>query len=389
MGFRYLVLGAGRQGQAGAYDLALRGEAEEVWLVDAREDAAQAGAERLNSLLGKGLVVPHVADAGDLAQVERLLYEMDGLLSAVPYRYNLALTQAAIASGTSMVDLGGHTGIVRRQLELDELAREAGVTVVPDCGMGPGMNITLALYAMSLLEEAEEVRIYDGGLPQRPEPPWNYSLLFNVEGLINEYDGEAFFIREGELTAVPALSGLEELEIPPLGRLEAFVTSGGLSTMPWTHRGKLRVLENKTLRYPGHCLMVRGLREAGLFSQEPVQVGECELKPRALLARLWEERLPRDKEDVCVIHVRARGKQDGIPAEARVQLVDYFDGSTGFSAMEKLTGWHASIVLQLAVREEIPLGVIPIERALSPHTFLAQAKARRWAIVHSLSLAGS
>jgi lysine 6-dehydrogenase len=192
MGYRYLVLGAGRQGVAAAYDLALRGEAEVVVLADVREETARMGAARVNSLLGREVVRPQVADAGDLLQVKRLLTEADGLLSAVPYRFNLALTEAAIASGSHMVDLGGHTGIVRRQLELDGPARRAGVTVVPDCGMGPGMNITLALYAMSLLDEAEEVRIYDGGLPQRPEPPWNYSLLFHVEGLINEYDGEAF-----------------------------------------------------------------------------------------------------------------------------------------------------------------------------------------------------
>jgi lysine 6-dehydrogenase len=370
---------------AAAYDLALRGEAEVVVLADVREETARMGAARVNSLLGREVVRPQVADAGDLLQVKRLLTEADGLLSAVPYRFNLALTEAAIASGSHMVDLGGHTGIVRRQLELDGPARRAGVTVVPDCGMGPGMNITLALYAMSLLDEAEEVRIYDGGLPQRPEPPWNYSLLFHVEGLINEYDGEAFFIRDGELTPVPALSELEELELPPLGRLEAFITSGGLSTMPWSYRGKLKVLENKTLRYPGHCLMVRGLREAGLFSQEPLQVGGCELSPRALLARLWEERLPQDKEDVCLIHVRVRGKRGGDPAEARVQLVDYFDGGTGFSAMEKLTGWHAALVLGLAVRGELPAGVIPIDRALSGERFLSAATHRGWEIGCSIS----
>ena len=105
MGFQYLVLGAGRQGVAAAYDLALRGEAEAVLLADAVKEAARAGAERLNSLLGKELVIPQVADAGDTAQLMRLLSGVDGLLSAVPYRYNLALTQAAIATRTHMVCL--------------------------------------------------------------------------------------------------------------------------------------------------------------------------------------------------------------------------------------------------------------------------------------------
>ena len=153
---------------AAAYDLALRGEAERVLLADAREEAAEAA--RLNALLGEELVVPQMVDAGNTAQLVRPLSGVEGLLSAVPYRFNLSLTQVAIATGTHMVDLGGHTGIVRAQLRFDRAAEEVGVTVVPDCGMGPGMNITLALHAMSLLDEAEEVRIYAGGLPQDPAP---------------------------------------------------------------------------------------------------------------------------------------------------------------------------------------------------------------------------
>jgi len=383
--YRYVVLGAGRQGAAAAHDLALHGEAEAVILADANPQAAESGATRVNRLLGKELVRPAVADAGDIRSVTELLRKADGLLSAVPYRFNLALTQAAIGTHTHMVDLGGHTGIVRQQLALDREAKDAGVAVVPDCGMGPGMNVTLALYAMSLLDEAEEVRIYDGGLPQVPKPPWNYALFFNACGLINEYDGEAYFIRDGKVTPVPALSELEEVEIPPLGALEAFVTSGGLSTMPWSFAGMLKVLENKTLRYPGHCALMRGLKEAGLFSENPVHLGNQEVIPRELLCTLLEERL-RDPEarDVCVIHIRARGRKDGRPAEARVQLVDYYDEATGFSAMEKFTGWHAAIVLELAVKEEIPPGATPIERALSGERFLPEAACRGWTVHHSV-----
>ena len=94
---------------------------------------------------------------------------------------------------------------------------------------------------------------------------------------MNEYEGEAYFLREGRVTPVPALTELEELELPPLGKLEAFVTSGGLSTMPWTFARKLRVLENKTLRYPGHGQLLHGLRALGLFGREPIPVGSAAL----------------------------------------------------------------------------------------------------------------
>jgi lysine 6-dehydrogenase len=387
LGYHYVVIGAGRQGVAAAYDLGRHGEAERITLVDHDIEVAQAGVERLNRLLGRRVAEPRFGDASCPETLVPLLSEADGMLSAASYRFNLGLARLAVETRTHMADLGGHTGIVRAQLALDAEAKKAGVALVPDCGMGPGMNITLALVAMDLLDEAHEVRIYDGGLPQNPKPPWNYALLFSAEGLVNEYEGEAYFLREGRVTPVPALTELEELEIPPLGKLEAFVTSGGLSTMPWTFGGKLRVLENKTLRYPGHCQLLHGLRALGLFSREPISLGDVTVVPRDFLIALFA-RFLSDPEvrDVCVIHVRARGIREGRPAVARVGLVDYYDPKTGFRAMEKLTGWHAAIVLALAVRGEIPPGATPIERALSGEQFLAAAPARGWTVDRSVYL---
>jgi len=229
VGYHYVVVGAGRQGVAAAYDLARHGEAERITLVDLNLRVAEAGAERLNRFLGRSVAEARFGDAARPETLVPLLSEADGMLSAASYRFNLGLAQLAVKTKTHMVDLGGHTGIVRAQLALDSEAKKAGVVIVPDCGMGPGMNVTLALVAMDLLDEAHEVRIYDGGLPQNPKPPWNYALLFSAEGLVNEYEGEAHFLREGRVTPVPVLTELEELEIPPLGKLEAFVTSGGLS----------------------------------------------------------------------------------------------------------------------------------------------------------------
>ncbi len=383
-----MVVGAGRQGVAAAYDLARHGEAERITLVDRDPESAQAGAERLNRLLGRPVAKPAAGDASQPETLAPLLVEADGLLSAASYRFNLALARLAIETRTHMVDLGGHTGIVREELALDPEAKRAGVAVVPDCGMGPGMNVTLALAAIDLLDEPHEVRIYDGGLPESPRPPWNYALLFSAEGLVNEYEGEAYFLRGGKVTPVPALAELEELEIPPLGRLEAFVTSGGLSTMPWTYEGKLRVLENKTLRYPGHGHLLHGLRALGLFGREPIPVGNTTLVPRDLLISLFQRSFADPEvRDVCLIHVRARGKRGGRSAQAQVTLVDRFDPTTGFRAMEKLTGWHAAIVLSLAVGGAIPPGATPIERALSGRQFLALAPSRGWEVARSVTSA--
>ncbi len=381
MGYRYTVLGAGRQGIAAAYDLGLRGQADMIVLADASRDAAREGAERLNTLLGKSIATPLTLDAADAAAVKDALVPSHGLLSAVPFAYNEQLTRLAVESGTHMVDLGGHTGVVRRQLAWDRAARESGITVVPDCGMGPGMNVSLALAAMNLLDEAHEVRICDGGLPQAPRPPWNYSLLFHIQGLLNEYEGNAYYLRDGQVTEVPALTELEHVEVPPLGTLEAFVTSGGLSTMPWTFAGKLTTLENKTLRYPGHCALFNALRDAGLFSTKPISIQGTEVSPRALLEELLVEQLTDpDVRDVCVVDVRVRGTVDGQPAESFAHLVDRYDKATKFLAMEKLTGWHAAMVLARSVQQAIPPGAVPVETALSGETFLRLAPERGWQV---------
>jgi lysine 6-dehydrogenase len=275
-----------------------------------------------------------------------------------------------------MTDLGGNTDIVKKQLEKNNEAIKKGITIVPDCGMGPGMNISLAVYAMSLLDEPWEVYIYDGGLPQKPEPPWNYVLTFNIGGLTNEYFGNANFIRDGKVTEVPCFEGYEKVE-SPIGTLEAFVTSGGLSTMPWTFKNKLVTLENKTLRYPGHCSQFKAFSDAGMFEPEPVKVGDQEIIPRDLFHKLIEPQLRKPEEhDVCIIQVKCIGTKNGKPAEAVVNLIDEFDTSTGFTAMQRLTGWHASIVAILAAKGKLGPGAIPIELAVPGRVIVDKARKR-------------
>ncbi len=177
---------------------------------------------------------------GDPAAVQQALAGHDVALSAVPYYFNLPLTRAAIAAGVSFCDLGGNTEIVRQQHALDAKRSAAGVGIVADCGMGPGMGNTLAVYAMSLLDQPQHVMIYDAGLPQEPEPPWNYLATFNIEGLINEYYGGMTVLRDGEIVHLPCFSELEMIHVPGVGHLEAFVVAGGVSTAPWTFRASCK-----------------------------------------------------------------------------------------------------------------------------------------------------
>ncbi len=383
MSYTYAVVGAGRQGVAAAFDLAVRGDASRILFIDLTEAAAKDAAARVNTLAGRQVAEGRQGDASDVEAMSARLAGTQGILSAAHYQVNLGLTRVAASIGAHMVDLGGHTGIVRQQHALDADARRAGITVVPDTGMGPGLNVSLAAYAMSRLDRARDVLIWDGGLPQEPRAPWNYVSTFSMSGLTNEYDGFAYFLRGGEIVEVPAFDGLETLSFDaPVGTLEAFVTSGGLSTAPWSWKGALQRLENKTLRYPGHCARFIAYRDIGLLGQEPISIGGSMVVPRDIFHVLLEPRIgagPDPVRDVCVMRVKAAGETGGRPAEAVIDLVDRYDEATGFTAMQRLTGWHAAICLGLAVRRQLPAGVVPVERVPGA-LVVAEGRARGWDI---------
>jgi lysine 6-dehydrogenase len=378
MAFKYAVLGAGRQGTACAYDMIRFGEADSVLLADQSPERALVAAARVNQLLDTEKARGLQLDVTDTAALVATLSGVDAFLSAVPYYFNLEITRAAVEAGASMCDLGGNTDLVREQLKLDPEAKAAGTSIVPDCGQVPGMGTTLMVYTMSLLDEAEEVFMWDGGLPQNPRPPFDYLLTFNIAGLTNEYAESPIFLRDGKPVQVPTMEELEEIEFPPsVGWLEAFTTGGGVSTMPWTFEGKLRTLQNKTVRYPGHFAQLRAFYDLGLWSTDPARVGDQEVVPRDLFHALFEPMVtfPGDR-DVVVIRILATGLKDGRPAKAVLDLTDFYDEETGFTAMERTTGWDGAIVAGMMARGQTPRGAVPRELSVLADEYV-QELARR------------
>lgn len=375
--YSYLIIGSGRQGTAAAYDLARFGNPKRIVLSDRSYILAERAAQRVNELFGRQICTAMELDASDVTSLEQIMAGFDCALSAVPYYFNVGITQAAIRSNTHLCDMGGHTGVVQEQLSMDKQAVEAGISVVPDCGMGPGLINTMGAYAMELLDQPEEIYTYDAGLPQSPTPPWNYELTFHINGLTNEMDGRAVFIRDGEISHVDTLSEPEWIDFPPFGRLEADVTSGGTSLAPYTFLGKLKRYENKVLRYPGHYEWLRGFKTLGLFSETPVQVGEQFVVPRQFYHTLLEPQITNpDVRDIGIIRTRGVGMKNGHKTEVLIDLVDYFDEETGFTAMERLTGWHCSIMMMFQVNGEVASGVIPHEIAVKPSAFMDKIRHR-------------
>lgn len=372
----YAVLGAGRQGTAAAYDMARWGEAHRIIIADRDLEAARRAADRVNRMVGAAIAEPAQVDVTDLAAVEELLWGVGVALSAVPYIYNLGITQAAVRARCSLCDLGGNTAIVRQQHAFHEEARAAGVSIIPDCGQVPGLGTSLIVYAMELLDEAVDVFMWDGGIPQRPRPPFNYLLTFHIAGLTNEYAEPAIFLRDWEIVEVEPMTELETVEFPPpIGTLEAFVAGGGTSTMPWTFHGRLRTLQNKTLRHPGHFAQLRAFYDLGLWDTCPIRMGDVEVVPREVFHALFEPKVtfPGDK-DTVIVRVRAVGKKDGRDAEAVVELIDHFDEATGFTAMERATGWSAAIVAEMMAHGLTPRGAGGVETFVPARRFVEEMR---------------
>ncbi len=380
-GGRYVVLGCGRQGTAAALDLARFGGAAQLVLADADPGRAARLEERLGSWLGGGgpEMTTVSSDAGDAAEIRRVLRGADAAVFAVPYRFLLEASRAAVDAAVHACDLGGHPETVRAQLELDSSARESGVALVPDCGQAPGMATTLTTLAVDMVEEPETVELWDGGLPVDPEPPLRYRLTFDVRGLTNEYDGPCWALRDGEPVAFESLEGRHTVRFPePLGELDAFYASGTGSTLPWSLRGRIREFTSRIVRYPGHLDRMRTLKELGLFGLDPVEVEGTEVVPRRVTEAVLEPRLVGEGPiaDVVVVRVHCAGRDGGRPVRAEVDLMTFHDPETGLTAMQRCTGFDAAIVAAMAARGEIEPGVSVRERSVDPERYVEELARR-------------
>ncbi len=373
MGYRYVVLGAGRQGAAIAYALARNAEAEAVVLADSETAAARRAVERLERLLPDraGLFTALTCDVARNDDVLRVLHGAHVAVSAVPYRYNVGLTDAAVTAGCCLCDLGGNTAVVRQQLARHEQARAAGVSIVPDCGLCPGLGNHLAAHGIAQMDKPQHVRIRCGGLPERPIGPLGYKLVFNFQGLINEYSGMAEFLRDGRKVEVPALTEVETITFdPPVGTCEAAVTSGGTSTCPDSFLGRLRTYEYKTVRYPGHFAIIRAMFELGCFEDVVRLSSGVTIQPKPILRALLEDRLALpDVRDLVVLRVTVEGYRVGRPCTLRYDLLDRYDPATGFSAMERTTGFPAALVASMQARGLVAPGARPLEISVPAQTF--------------------
>ncbi len=371
---KILVLGAGRMGHGAVFDLINNSpDVESVTIADL--DLKRA--EMVAGIVGTSRVDARQADASDHTAMKDLMRRHDSVISCVNYWHNASLSRAAIQTGANFCDLGGNNYVVDEQLALDDAAKAAGVSIIPDCGLAPGMVSILAMYGAARFHEVHEIHIRVGGLPKQPQLPLGYQLVFSVEGLINEYVEAARVIRDGRITEVASMTELESIEFEGFPPLEAFQTSGGTSTLPDTFLGKIRELDYKTIRYAGHCEKFKTMIDLGLASSEEVVVDGQQVVPRRVFGELLQQNLPADGPDYVLIRVTLVGKTDGESKTLQYDIVDEQDEGTGMSSMMRTTAFPASIIAQSMARGDVlARGATPQEKAIDPAKFVAELARR-------------
>jgi len=380
---RILVVGAGMMGWAAAFDMARNPSVATIMLADSDERRVNEAAARVNQLTGTNKVTPAKLDAAETPVVTEVMRGHDGVLSAVPYFLNVGLAKAAIEAKCHFADLGGNNKVVSQEYALEPQAQQAGIAIAPDCGLSPGLASILAGELLRRVGgKADALKIYVGGLPQTPQPPFNYQLVFSVEGLINEYSEPAKVLRDGKMVTVEPLTEVEAFKMEGFPELEAFHTSGGTSTLPETFQGRVGECFEKTLRYPGHVRMLRSLYDLGLFSSRKRRVDGTEVAPRQVTSRLFEEKFASTAPEVTILRVEAH-QRDTV---ASFSLVDYTDPLTGLTSMARTTAWPASIVLQMLISGAIgKRGGIRQETDVPVEAFLKEMALRNLAINYHIA----
>ena len=351
---RILVLGIGKQGQILVRDLIRSSDVSQVVAGDADMKAVQ---KMLQEIPSEKLQAEQI----DVTDHDRLLKLMKGgfdvVASALPWRYNIDVANAAVDAKVNYVDLGSPQAIY----ELDKAAKTAGITFVPSCGLEPGIDSILQGYGAKKLDKVEKLHSWCGGIPQKNTPayqnPLRYKISWSWEGAIATSCGTARILLNGEIVEVEKLADPELIRFPePMGECEAFYLGAPLLLIE--HLGLKDVKEawSKTVRWPGHCKIWKRLIDLGLTRTDlHLRIRGCEVTPREFLIELGKRTLQyADGEgDVVVQRVEVIGEKNGEKSAHSYELIDFYDEENGITAMARTTAYPCSIVSQMIARGDI------------------------------------
>jgi lysine 6-dehydrogenase len=325
---KIIILGAGMVGKAMAIDLSKKYKVKSVDV-----DAAS-----LDFLSNNYPIETEILDVTNEASLSKAVRDFDLVVSAVPGFLGLQTMKTVIKSKKDLVDI---SFLPEGVLDLDDMAKEHGVTVIMDCGVAPGMPNIIAGYHNERMK-VENFEYMVGGLPKVRTFPFQYKAPFSPCDVIEEYTRPARFVENGKIVVKPAMSDLELMEFEETGTLEAF-NSDGLRSLIYT-LNNIPNMKEKTLRFPGHINMIQALKAAGFLDQEPLKVKGQEFVPfditSEILFKAWK--LNPEDEEFTIMRVMVQGEEDGVKKEIVYDLYDEYDPVEKISSMARTTGFTAT-----------------------------------------------
>jgi lysine 6-dehydrogenase len=364
MNMRAAVLGTGMIGGMIVKQLARSEAIDEVLAIDAVQASLDRCLQNIDSEKVKGQVLA-LTDGDNL---KKTLQTVDVAIACLPHSLSLFVTETAIEAGCNLIDLVGSK--FSEKLEFDKRAKEAGVLIVPGCGVAPGLTNILAARGIELLDDVDEVVMVCGGIPRHPLPPLWYQVVFRLESVMGLYTRPALAAENGELIKLPPLSGLEDMEFPaPVGLCEAVVTDA--HSVAYTLKGKANRIVEKTVRYKGHWSKMATLGELGFLDEEPVLVDGSPVSPRKLTMALLEPKMKgASNEDITVLRVSVTGTKSGKAKKLEWEMVDLYDKDRNLTSMAKTTGFPPVILTEWLARKQISkTGIVAPECLLSGSQF--------------------
>jgi lysine 6-dehydrogenase len=366
---KILVLGSGLIGPAAAFNSMSDPEVSQVTLCDLNQTALDQAAEKLARLPGSEKVTTVALDLRDEAAAIELMRGYDAIVGALPGLVTALGIRPAIKAGTPLVDLTRPSP--EETAELKALAEETGSLVILSCGLEPGLTEIMTHHLADRLDRVDEVHIKCGGIPAEPAPPLGYKIVFGGRRLpLREFD--ARIVEDGQLKPIPRYSGVEQLDFPGVGAVEAWHEG----FMPWLLElpklKNLRLGTQKTIRWPGYAAKVTLLKEMGLLSLEPVEVDGVQVRPKHVLDAVMypKVKLEEGEREVTLFKVEVSGQKDGQACRYTTQMVDWYDEKTGMTSMARTTAYTGAIMARMIARGDVSAaGIYPPEQLVAGAAF--------------------
>jgi len=346
---KILILGSGLMGPAAAFNAMSDPQVSQVTLCDMSQQQLDAAQAKLRSMEGSEKLATVLLDFNDQAATSRGMADFDVVVAALPSVAVPLGIRAAAAARKPLVDMSWppETEVA----DLRQRVEAAGTLVILGCGVEPGLTEIMARHLAEKLDRVDELHILCGGIPEKPAPPLGYKIVFGGRQLpLREAD--ARIAENGQIKPVPRYSGVEPVFFPGVGECEAWHEG----FMPWLLDLKalkgLKLGTQKTVRWPGYAAKVTVLRELGLLSQDPVEVDGVRVVPKKLLDTVLypHVKLEEGERDITLFRVEAMGEKEGRPRRYKIEMVDRYDETLGFTSMARTTAFTGAIVARMVAR---------------------------------------